>query len=81
VSSLALTTLYVTHDQTEALTTSDRVAVMKEGMFVEDATPQDMYLRPRSAFTATFLGETNLIGGNVVGRSAHGQAVCCLAWR
>ena len=40
---------------------ADRVAVMQEGMFVEEATPRDIYLRPRAAFTASFLGETNLI--------------------
>ena len=70
VQSLGVTTLYVTHDQMEALTMSDSVAVMHEGMFVEEATPQELYLRPRSAFTATFLGETNLIAGKVVGRAA-----------
>jgi iron(III) transport system ATP-binding protein len=69
VKALGVTTLYVTHDQTEALTMSDRVAVMREGVFVEEATPQDLYLRPHSAFTATFLGETNLIAGKVVARA------------
>jgi iron(III) transport system ATP-binding protein len=71
VKSLGVTTLYVTHDQTEALTMSDRVAVMKEGLFIEEATPQDIYLRPHSAFTATFLGETNLLAGTVVGPSSR----------
>ena len=81
-----MTTLYVTHDQMEALTMSDSVAVMHEGVFVDEATPKELYLRPRSAFTATFLGETNLIAGTVVGRSAsdglwqvetpHGSIVC-----
>jgi ABC-type Fe3+/spermidine/putrescine transport system ATPase subunit len=47
---------------------SDNVAVMNGGVFVEG--PQELYLRPRSAFTATFLGETNLIAGKVVGRAA-----------
>jgi iron(III) transport system ATP-binding protein len=60
VKALGVTTLYVTHDQTEVLTMSDRVAVMKEGVFIEDATPEDIYLRPHSAFTATFLGETRM---------------------
>jgi iron(III) transport system ATP-binding protein len=86
VKSLGVTTLYVTHDQMEALTMSDSVAVMHEGVFVEEATPKELYLRPRSAFTATFLGETNLITGKVVGRAAsdglwqvdtpHGPIVC-----
>jgi len=86
VKSLGVTTLYVTHDQMEALTMSDSVAVMHDGVFVEEATPKDLYLRPHSAFTATFLGETNLIAGKVVGRAAsdglwcvdtrHGPVVC-----
>ena len=73
VKSLGVTTLYVTHDQMEALTMSDRVAVMHEGAFVEEAAPKDLYLRPHSAFTATFLGETNLIAGKVLGRLADGD--------
>jgi iron(III) transport system ATP-binding protein len=90
VQSLGVTTLYVTHDQMEALTMSDSVAVMHEGVFVEEATPKELYLRPRSAFTATFLGETNLIAGKVVGRAAsdglwqvetpHGPIVCATAY-
>ena len=67
VKSLGVTTLYVTHDQMEALTMSDHVAVMHGGVFVEAATPKELYLRPRSAFTATFLGADNLIAGKVVG--------------
>jgi iron(III) transport system ATP-binding protein len=86
VQSLGVTTLYVTHDQVEALTMSDSVAVMHEGTFIEEAAPQELYLHPHSAFTATFLGETNLIAGTVVGRAAsdglwcvetpHGSVVC-----
>jgi iron(III) transport system ATP-binding protein len=86
VKSLGVTTLYVTHDQMEALTMSDNVAVMYDGVFVEEATPKDLYLRPHSAFTATFLGETNLIAGTVSGPAAndglwqvdtpHGPIVC-----
>jgi len=86
VKSLEVTTLYVTHDQMEALTMSDSVAVMQGGVFVEEATPKELYLRPRSAFTATFLGETNLIAGKIVGHVAsdglsqvetpHGPMVC-----
>jgi ABC-type Fe3+/spermidine/putrescine transport system ATPase subunit len=76
----------VTHDQMEALTMSDSVAVMHDGVFVEESTPKDLYLRPHSAFTATFLGETNLIAGKVVWPAAndswwrvdtpHGPMVC-----
>jgi len=70
VKSLGVTTLYVTHDQTEALTMSDKVAVMRDGVLVEEAMPRAIYLRPNSAYTATFLGDTNLIAGTIVGRSA-----------
>jgi iron(III) transport system ATP-binding protein len=86
VKSMRVTTLYVTHDQIEALTMSDRVAVMRDGVFVEEATPRDVYLRPHSAFTATFLGETNLLAGQVVAgatadgtcqvETPHGRLVC-----
>jgi iron(III) transport system ATP-binding protein len=86
VKSLGVTTLYVTHDQMEALTMADRVAVMQEGIFVEEATPRDIYLRPRATFTASFLGETNLIAGTVVGHTdtdgrrcvetPHGSFIC-----
>jgi iron(III) transport system ATP-binding protein len=68
VKLLRLTTLYVTHDQLEALTMSDRIAVMRDGAFVEVAAPRELYLHPRSAFTATFVGETNLIEGTLDGR-------------
>lgn len=69
VKSLGVTTLYVTHDQTEALTMSDKVAVMRDGVLVEEDIPRGIYLRPKSAYAATFLGDTNLIAGKVVKRS------------
>jgi iron(III) transport system ATP-binding protein len=75
VKSLGVTTLYVTHDQTEALTMSDKVAVMREGILIEEDLPRNIYLRPRSAYTATFLGETNLIAGKIVKCSA-GNGMC-----
>ncbi len=68
VLASGVTTLYVTHDQAEALTMSDRLAVMKDGVFVETATPYDLYLRPRSVFTATFLGDANVLEGAVESR-------------
>jgi iron(III) transport system ATP-binding protein len=76
VKVLGVTTLYVTHDQTEALTMSDRVAVMKEGVFIEEASPKDIYLRPHSAFTATFLGETNLLAGRTIAPSTRDGMWC-----
>src|SRR5262249_38778815 len=58
-------------------TMSDSVAVMHEGVFVEEGPPQDLYLRPRSAFTAAFLGETNLIAGTL-STSAARDGLCCV---
>ena len=57
---LGLTTFYVTHDQEEALSLSDRIAVMKDGTLRQVGTPEDVYLRPRSAFVANFFGYRNL---------------------
>jgi spermidine/putrescine transport system ATP-binding protein len=54
------TFIYVTHDQTEALTMSDRIAIMNGGRIVQVGSPADVYERPRTRFTATFVGETNL---------------------
>ena len=55
------TTIYVTHDQKEALSMADRVAIMRAGKVVQEGTPLDLYRRPASRFVAEFLGETNLI--------------------
>ncbi|MCR8548394.1 ABC transporter ATP-binding protein [Salipiger sp. P9] len=57
---LGITTLYVTHDQREALTIADRVAVMRDGRFEQIAPPEEIYRRPSSAFVAEFLGEAIL---------------------
>jgi putative spermidine/putrescine transport system ATP-binding protein len=58
--TLGLTTFYVTHDQQEALSLSDRIALMKDGMLQQVGAPEDVYLRPRSAFVANFFGYRNL---------------------
>jgi iron(III) transport system ATP-binding protein len=60
-----LSSIYVTHDQTEALAVSDWIVVMKEGRIVERGRPLDIYRYPRHVFTAQFLGTTNLIAGTV----------------
>jgi iron(III) transport system ATP-binding protein len=60
---LGITAIYVTHDQTEALSMSDRIAVMREGRFVEIGTPQDLFAAPSSAFTARLIGGANVIDG------------------
>ncbi|MGB3389226.1 MAG: ABC transporter ATP-binding protein [Pseudaminobacter sp.] len=61
------TFVFVTHDQEEALTMSDRIIVMNRGKVEQDGTPEDLYFRPQSRFVAEFIGETNLIGGTVRG--------------
>lgn len=57
-----ITFLFVTHDQEEALSLSDRIAVMNRGKIEQEGTPQDVYLRPASRFAADFLGTVNWIG-------------------
>ena len=61
--SLGITFVYVTHDQEEALTMSDTVVVMNEGRIQQIGTPQDIYNEPVNAFTASFIGESNIIPG------------------
>ena len=61
--------LYVTHDQEEALTMSDRIALMRNGRIEQLSGPREMYDRPVSRYVADFIGETNLLAGNVVGRT------------
>ncbi len=56
-----VTILYVTHDQVEALTLADRIAVMDRARLQDCGTPQDLYRRPRTEFTATFVGNSNLL--------------------
>jgi iron(III) transport system ATP-binding protein len=64
---LRITTLFVTHDQVEALSMSDRVAVMSDGRIVQQGAPREIYHEPASAFVARFIGSTNLIDGRVAG--------------
>jgi len=70
---LGITTILVTHDQVEAMTMSDRIAVMHGGRIVQLATPYEAYERPDSAFASTFLGKTNVLRGTVEARNAR----CC----
>jgi iron(III) transport system ATP-binding protein len=58
---VGITTIYVTHDQEEAMAISDRIAVMKDGVIQHIGTPQEIYHRPSNIFVATFIGRTNLI--------------------
>ena len=60
------TTIYVTHDQSEAMTTADQIAVMNAGRIEQLGTPQEVYEQPRSEFTASFLGGSNIIRGKAL---------------
>jgi len=71
---LGITTLYVTHDQTEALSMSTRIAVMENGEIVQEATPRELYNAPANAFVAEFLGVSNRIPCTVV--EIDGANVC-----
>src|SRR5262249_11178693 len=66
---LGIPTLYVTHDQEEALSLSDRVAVMREGRVLQLGVPRELYERPRTRFVADFVGTNNLIPGTVKGQA------------
>ncbi len=67
---LGMTTVYVTHDQREALTMSDRIAVLNRGRIEQYATPSEIYERPASAFVADFIGESSLLPVRVEGLAA-----------
>lgn len=63
--SVGITTVYVTHDQEEAMAISDRIAVMKDGVIQHVGTPRDIYQRPKNVFVATFIGRTNIVNAHV----------------
>jgi iron(III) transport system ATP-binding protein len=62
-----VTSIFVTHDQREALALADRIAVMREGKIVQLGDPRDLYLEPNSPFVADFLGAVNVFDGEVIG--------------
>mgnify|MGYP000009403961 FL=1 len=62
---VGITTVYVTHDQEEAMAISDTIAVMKDGVIQHVGTPKDIYQRPKNVFVATFIGRTNIIPARV----------------
>ena len=66
-NSIGITTVYVTHDQEEAMAVSDRIAVMKDGEIQHLGQPKDIYQRPANLFVATFIGKTNVLNGNLNG--------------
>ncbi len=72
---LKITSVYVTHDQAEAMTMSDRIVVMHAGRIEQVGTAVDLYQRPNSPFVADFIGKANFIEATVVARSAQGHEV------
>ncbi len=66
--NLGVTVVYVTHDQSEALTMSDRIAVFNDGVIQQLSTPDDLYERPENSFVAQFIGENNKLQGTIKGR-------------
>ncbi len=70
-----LTAIYVTHDQKEALSMADRMAVLDAGRLAQVGTPEELYRRPASAFVAGFVGETNLVPGTLVSVSEEDHLV------
>lgn len=71
-----ITTIYVTHDQEEAMALSDRIIVMRSGRIVQDAEPLTVYRRPRNAFVADFIGAANVLTGQVRHRAGRTVLEC-----
>jgi iron(III) transport system ATP-binding protein len=67
VKRLHITTLFVTHEQIEALTMSDRIGLMRDGAIVQEGTPTEIYDGPQQRFTAEFVGKMNIVHGRVIG--------------
>ncbi|XVH32809.1 ABC transporter ATP-binding protein [Haloferacaceae archaeon DSL9] len=73
-SKLGVTTIYVTHDQEEALSVSDRVAVVNDGHLEQVSTPRSLYHRPRTRFVAEFVGDNNVFSGTIEQSNSQGSA-------
>lgn len=73
MSQLRLTTLYVTHDQLEALSMSDRVAIINNGDIIEEGTPEEIYNHPKDLFTAQFVGRVNILEGRFISQDCNGD--------
>jgi iron(III) transport system ATP-binding protein len=78
--SLGITTVYVTHDQTEALSMSDRIAVFNQGVCQQVGTPMEVYNTPTNSFVAAFVGETNLLPCTVRSVTPETVTVSCGDW-
>ena len=91
-SELGITFIYVTHDQDEALTLSDRIVVMRSGRIEQIGTPRQIYTMPETRFVASFIGEANIFEGKAIERTGTaarssgtgtrcGAACRCVPWR
>jgi ABC-type Fe3+/spermidine/putrescine transport system ATPase subunit len=76
---LGQTSLYVTHDQSEAMLMSDRIILMKDGEMIQSGSPRDLYDRPASRFAAEFIGNANILQGDIVRSASDGSALVSLA--
>ena len=74
-SGWGITSLYVTHDQSEAMAISDKVVIMKDGVICQQGTPQEIYEQPASRFVANFIGKANFIDGIFKGRDGEAALV------
>jgi len=72
---LELTAVYVTHDQEEALAVSDRIIVMRNARIAQEGTPRDLYERPVDTFVADFIGDANIVSGDIVAVDGGGAAI------
>jgi len=72
---LRITTLYVTHDQIEALSMSNTIAVMSDGVIVQEGPPREIYMHPKTQFVAQFIGSTNQLPGQIANIRGEGLAV------
>ena len=81
IRQIGVTALFVTHDQVEALSLADRVAVMDQGRIVQEGAPADIYERPKSLFVARFLGAANVLDGSRRGARLPGSGADCARWR
>ncbi len=79
IRQIGITAVFVTHDQVEALSLADRVAVMEQGRIVQEGTPTEIYERPRNLFVARFLGAANVLPGKVEERDRQGRCRIALA--
>jgi ABC-type Fe3+/spermidine/putrescine transport system ATPase subunit len=72
---LKLTGIHVTHDQSEAMAISDRIAVMRKGKILQVGTPRELYMNPQSIFVAHFIGESNFLEGYITGKTDEGNII------